>query len=219
MIRTYCMNPSSHPGWTRVIVEKPFGKDLDSAEELSAQLGELFEEHQLYRIDHYLGNELVQNLLVLCFANRLFMPLWNRDNIDNIRYFCSREFERQESAEGNKQQEQFLFFDFANSTCSCRLRRISGEEHDKRFFTERERHGRNLQRHSWKFVIIRGSPCEQGSSQVISHAAAPMSRTEAMFASPNVRTRRRTMSTATGQCRRPLAPCLLTCSSSPASST
>ncbi|ONM16521.1 glucose-6-phosphate dehydrogenase1 [Zea mays] len=85
MIRTYCMNPSSHPGWTRVIVEKPFGKDLDSAEELSAQLGELFEEHQLYRIDHYLGKELVQNLLVLRFANRLFLPLWNRDNIDNIQ--------------------------------------------------------------------------------------------------------------------------------------
>ncbi|TVU15490.1 hypothetical protein EJB05_39013 [Eragrostis curvula] len=85
MIRTYCMNPSSHPGWTRVIVEKPFGKDLDSAEELSSQLGELFEEHQLYRIDHYLGKELVQNLLVLRFANRFFLPLWNRDNIDNIQ--------------------------------------------------------------------------------------------------------------------------------------
>uniref|UniRef100_A0A0E0DFD9 glucose-6-phosphate dehydrogenase (NADP(+)) n=1 Tax=Oryza meridionalis TaxID=40149 RepID=A0A0E0DFD9_9ORYZ len=85
MIRTYCMNPS---GWTRVIVEKPFGKDLDSAEELSAQLGELFDENQLYRIDHYLGKELVQNLLVLRFANRLFLPLWNRDNIDNIQVFC-----------------------------------------------------------------------------------------------------------------------------------
>jgi len=107
---------ASHPGWTRVIVEKPFGKDLDSAEELSAQLGELFEEHQLYRIDHYLGKELVQNLvmdvtffstcftfhkylsnyfltnimlqLVLRFANRLFLPLWNRDNIDNIQVRC-----------------------------------------------------------------------------------------------------------------------------------
>jgi glucose-6-phosphate 1-dehydrogenase len=56
--------PASHPGWTRVIVEKPFGKDLDSAEELSAQLGELFEEHQLYRIDHYLGKELVQNMVL-----------------------------------------------------------------------------------------------------------------------------------------------------------
>jgi len=72
MIRTYCMNPSSHPGWTRVIVEKPFGKDLDSAEELSAQLGELFEEHQLYRIDHYLGKELVQNLVMAVTLLDLF---------------------------------------------------------------------------------------------------------------------------------------------------
>uniref|UniRef100_A0A0E0DFD5 Glucose-6-phosphate 1-dehydrogenase n=1 Tax=Oryza meridionalis TaxID=40149 RepID=A0A0E0DFD5_9ORYZ len=89
MIRTYCMNPS---GWTRVIVEKPFGKDLDSAEELSAQLGELFDENQLYRIDHYLGKELVQNLLVLRFANRLFLPLWNRDNIDNIQIVFREDF-------------------------------------------------------------------------------------------------------------------------------
>jgi glucose-6-phosphate 1-dehydrogenase len=55
---------ASHGGWTRVIVEKPFGKDLDSAEELSTQLGELFSEEQLYRIDHYLGKELVQNLVI-----------------------------------------------------------------------------------------------------------------------------------------------------------
>lgn len=92
MIRTYCMNPTSRAGWTRVIVEKPFGKDLDSAEELSSQLGELFEEDQLYRIDHYLGKELVQNLLVLRFANRLFLPLWNRDNVDNIQIVFREDF-------------------------------------------------------------------------------------------------------------------------------
>ncbi|XP_062219541.1 glucose-6-phosphate 1-dehydrogenase, cytoplasmic isoform-like [Phragmites australis] len=92
MIGLYCMNPSSRTGWTRVIVEKPFGKDLDSAEELSAQLGELFEEDQLYRIDHYLGKELVQNLLVLRFANRLFLPLWNRDNIDNVQIVFREDF-------------------------------------------------------------------------------------------------------------------------------
>jgi glucose-6-phosphate 1-dehydrogenase len=65
---------ASRAGWTRVIVEKPFGKDLDSAEELSSQLGELFEEDQLYRIDHYLGKELVQNLVMflLLFINVYF---------------------------------------------------------------------------------------------------------------------------------------------------
>uniref|UniRef100_A0A0E0K208 Glucose-6-phosphate 1-dehydrogenase n=1 Tax=Oryza punctata TaxID=4537 RepID=A0A0E0K208_ORYPU len=92
MIRSYCMNPSSHSGWTRVIVEKPFGKDLDSAEELSSQLGQLFNEQQLYRIDHYLGKELVQNLLVLRFANRLFLPLWNRDNIANVQIVFREDF-------------------------------------------------------------------------------------------------------------------------------
>ncbi|KAL6899355.1 hypothetical protein ACP4OV_006013 [Aristida adscensionis] len=92
MIRSYCMNPSSRAGWSRVIVEKPFGKDLDSAEELSTQLGELFEEEQLYRIDHYLGKELVQNLLVLRFANRLFLPIWNRDNIANIQIVFKEDF-------------------------------------------------------------------------------------------------------------------------------
>ncbi|XP_073006859.1 glucose-6-phosphate 1-dehydrogenase, cytoplasmic isoform-like isoform X1 [Typha latifolia] len=92
MIRTYCMNQSDLTGWTRVVVEKPFGKDLNSAEELSAHLGELFSEPQLYRIDHYLGKELVQNLLVLRFANRFFLPLWNRDNIDNIQIVFREDF-------------------------------------------------------------------------------------------------------------------------------
>lgn len=50
-------------GWTRIVVEKPFGKDLESSEQLSAKIGELFEEPQIYRIDHYLGKELVQNLV------------------------------------------------------------------------------------------------------------------------------------------------------------
>uniref|UniRef100_A0A0D6R4N7 Glucose-6-phosphate 1-dehydrogenase n=1 Tax=Araucaria cunninghamii TaxID=56994 RepID=A0A0D6R4N7_ARACU len=89
MIRHYCMNQR---GWTRVVVEKPFGKDLKSAEELSNQLGELFNEEQIYRIDHYLGKELVQNLLVVRFANRFFLPLWNRDNIDNIQIVFREDF-------------------------------------------------------------------------------------------------------------------------------
>ncbi|KHG01601.1 Glucose-6-phosphate 1-dehydrogenase-2C cytoplasmic-like protein [Gossypium arboreum] len=79
-------------GWTRIVVEKPFGRDLGSAEELSSQIGELFDEPQIYRIDHYLGKELVQNLLVLRFANRFFLPLWNRDNIDNVQIVFREDF-------------------------------------------------------------------------------------------------------------------------------
>ncbi|KAK7395710.1 hypothetical protein VNO78_16277 [Psophocarpus tetragonolobus] len=92
MIKTYCMNKSDLGGWTRVVVEKPFGRDLDSAEELSTEIGKLFEEPQIYRIDHYLGKELVQNLLVLRFANRFFLPLWNRDNIDNVQIVFREDF-------------------------------------------------------------------------------------------------------------------------------
>ncbi|KAL9380814.1 hypothetical protein Peur_026471 [Populus x canadensis] len=92
MIRKCCMNRSDLGGWTRIVIEKPFGKDLESAEKLSAQIGELFEEPQLYRIDHYLGKELVQNMLVLRFANRFFLPLWNRDNIDNVQIVFREDF-------------------------------------------------------------------------------------------------------------------------------
>ncbi|KAG6603281.1 Glucose-6-phosphate 1-dehydrogenase, cytoplasmic isoform, partial [Cucurbita argyrosperma subsp. argyrosperma] len=92
MIKHYCMNKSDLGGWTRIVVEKPFGKDLASAEKLSSQIGELFDEPQIYRIDHYLGKELVQNLLVLRFANRFFLPLWNRDNIDNVQIVFREDF-------------------------------------------------------------------------------------------------------------------------------
>ncbi|KAL0377338.1 UNVERIFIED_CONTAM: Glucose-6-phosphate 1-dehydrogenase, cytoplasmic isoform [Sesamum radiatum] len=92
MIKNYCMNKSDLGGWTRIVVEKPFGKDLASAEELSSQIGELFDEPQIYRIDHYLGKELVQNLLVLRFANRFFLPLWNRDNIANVQIVFREDF-------------------------------------------------------------------------------------------------------------------------------
>ncbi|KAI4348263.1 hypothetical protein L6164_009003 [Bauhinia variegata] len=92
MIKTCCMNKSDLGGWTRIIVEKPFGRDLQSAEQLSTQIGELFDEPQIYRIDHYLGKELVQNMLVLRFANRFFLPLWNRDNIDNVQIVFREDF-------------------------------------------------------------------------------------------------------------------------------
>nr|XP_002126015.1 glucose-6-phosphate 1-dehydrogenase-like [Ciona intestinalis] len=73
-----------HEGWNRIIIEKPFGRDFDSSAKLSNHLSRLFDESQLYRIDHYLGKEMVQNLMVLRFANRLFGPVWNRDNISSV---------------------------------------------------------------------------------------------------------------------------------------
>jgi len=74
----------SKTGWTRVIVEKPFGRDSESFTVLSEQLSSLFEEEQIYRIDHYLGKEMVQNLMVLRFANLVFEPVWNRNYISSV---------------------------------------------------------------------------------------------------------------------------------------
>jgi glucose-6-phosphate 1-dehydrogenase len=71
--------------WRRLIIEKPFGTDLASAQALNRELLGVLEEHQIYRIDHYLGKETVQNILVLRFANGLFEPIWNRDHIDHVQ--------------------------------------------------------------------------------------------------------------------------------------
>jgi glucose-6-phosphate 1-dehydrogenase len=71
--------------WRRLVVEKPFGTDLASARSLNAELLKLMDEHQIYRIDHYLGKETVQNILVLRFANGMFEPIWNRNHIDHIQ--------------------------------------------------------------------------------------------------------------------------------------
>jgi glucose-6-phosphate 1-dehydrogenase len=71
--------------WTKIIVEKPFGRDLESARALNKTLASDFDENQIYRIDHYLGKETVQNLLVFRFANSIFEPLWNRQYIDHIQ--------------------------------------------------------------------------------------------------------------------------------------
>lgn len=70
--------------WRRIIVEKPFGTSLDSARKLNQHLGRIFKEKEIYRIDHYLGKETVQNILVLRFSNGIFEPLWNRNYIDSI---------------------------------------------------------------------------------------------------------------------------------------
>lgn len=85
-------------GWTRIVVEKPFGRDLESAEELSNQIGELFEEPQIYRIDHYLGKELVQNMVI--------NDIW----YDGFLLFCFM----------NSSQSLFIWFTLAVSTSICK---------------------------------------------------------------------------------------------------
>src|SRR5579862_3025288 len=75
--------------WRRVIVEKPFGRDLDSAKTLNAQLLKVASEKQIYRIDHYLGKETVQNILAFRFANGIFEPIWNRRYIDHVQITVS----------------------------------------------------------------------------------------------------------------------------------
>lgn len=79
------LNRPTEGGWTRIVVEKPFGHDLESARTLNRQLLQAFSENQIYRIDHYLGKETVQNILVLRFANGIFEPLWNRRYVDHVQ--------------------------------------------------------------------------------------------------------------------------------------
>src|SRR3546814_16580273 len=76
---------SSDLHWRRVVIEKPFGHDLASAKALNAAILKVLQEHQIYRIDHFLGKETVQNIMALRFANGLFEPLWNRQHIDHVQ--------------------------------------------------------------------------------------------------------------------------------------
>ena len=76
-------------GWTRIIIEKPFGHDLQSAHQLNERVHATFGEHQVYRIDHYLGKETVQNILTFRLANAIFEPLWNRNYVDHVQITVS----------------------------------------------------------------------------------------------------------------------------------
>jgi glucose-6-phosphate 1-dehydrogenase len=79
------------PGWTRLVIEKPFGNDLESARSLNTLVHVFFEESQVYRIDHYLGKETVQNLLAFRFANPMFESVWNRDRVESIEITVAEE--------------------------------------------------------------------------------------------------------------------------------
>jgi glucose-6-phosphate 1-dehydrogenase len=82
---TKCDGLRGADAWIRIIVEKPFGSDLDSARALNTELKSVFNENQIYRIDHYLGKETVQNIFVFRFANAIFEPIWNQKYVDNVQ--------------------------------------------------------------------------------------------------------------------------------------
>lgn len=92
VVRCASLKASSKNGWTRVIVEKPFGRDSESSSELTRSLKQYLTEDQIFRIDHYLGKELVENLSVLRFSNLVFEPLWSRDYIRNVQVIFSEDF-------------------------------------------------------------------------------------------------------------------------------
>ncbi|KAK9084631.1 hypothetical protein Sjap_025042 [Stephania japonica] len=92
VVRCASSRASSENGWTRVIVEKPFGRDSQSSGELTRCLKQYLTEDQIFRIDHYLGKELVENLSVLRFSNLVFEPLWSRNYIRNVQLIFSEDF-------------------------------------------------------------------------------------------------------------------------------
>ncbi|KAL0924026.1 hypothetical protein M5K25_004828 [Dendrobium thyrsiflorum] len=92
VVKCASKSASSLNGWTRVIVEKPFGRDSESSATLTRNLKQYLEEDQIFRIDHYLGKELVENLSVLRFSNLVFEPLWSRQYIRNVQLIFSEDF-------------------------------------------------------------------------------------------------------------------------------
>ncbi|TXG56017.1 hypothetical protein EZV62_017330 [Acer yangbiense] len=91
-VKCASLSASSGNGWTRVIVEKPFGRDSESSAALTKSLKQYLAEEQIFRIDHYLGKELVENLSVLRFSNLIFEPLWSRQYIRNVQFIFSEDF-------------------------------------------------------------------------------------------------------------------------------
>jgi glucose-6-phosphate 1-dehydrogenase len=88
-LNIFRLNEAKPGRWARVVIEKPFGTDLASAQALNAAVSGTFEERDTYRIDHYLGKETAQNLMVLRFGNALFEPLWNNRFIDHVQITCA----------------------------------------------------------------------------------------------------------------------------------
>src|SRR5437773_3017387 len=85
MLAQCCLSKEESGHWARVIIEKPFGHDLESAKKLNHELQEVLTEKQIYRIDHYLGKETVQNVMVFRFSNNIIEPLWNRNYVDHVQ--------------------------------------------------------------------------------------------------------------------------------------
>lgn len=90
-LREAGLNEAKGGCWARVIVEKPFGVDLESAQHLNQMVAATFEERDTYRIDHYLGKETAQNIMVLRFANAIFEPLWNQRHVDHVQITCAED--------------------------------------------------------------------------------------------------------------------------------
>src|SRR6267378_1728657 len=87
--RAGLLHPNGESGWQRIVVEKPFGHDLESAHQLNSELTRFAREQQVFRIDHYLGKETVQNILMFRFSNAIFERLWNRDTVDHMQITVS----------------------------------------------------------------------------------------------------------------------------------